>query len=118
MSSHQARAEKSAAGFFVSMPEIGRRRLRLCFDRYRIQRVSELPMTTIEKKPLPPPGYSGGIVTISPSEREDLTNRAQDVINHYMFGEGSWWDAGTRKPFFATIDDLERFKSSVTASEQ
>jgi hypothetical protein len=47
---------------------------------------------TIEKKPLPPIG--SGFVTINPADKEDITSRARDVIDHYMSGKGSWWDEG------------------------
>jgi hypothetical protein len=65
-------------------------------------------MPTIEKKPLPPIG--SGSVTINPSDKEDVTRRARDVIDHYMSGKGSWWDEGTRKSAQQTVDDLKRFK--------
>jgi len=73
-------------------------------------------MATIERKPLPPHGR--GTTTIAPSERIDLTNRARDVIDYYMSGDGSWWGEGTRKPLDRTIEDLQGFKSAVIASEQ
>ncbi len=73
-------------------------------------------MPTIEKKPLPPIG--SGFVTIHPSDKEDITSRARDVIEHYMSGKGSWWDEGPRKSAQETIDDLKRFKDSVLTSEQ
>ncbi|MBW7964912.1 hypothetical protein [Bradyrhizobium sp. BR 10261] len=70
-----ARTEKSAAGFFI------------------LHRRNSVP--TIEKKPLPPIG--SGSVTINPSDKEDITSRARDVIDHYVSGKGSWWDEGPRK---------------------
>ncbi|WP_136623642.1 hypothetical protein [Bradyrhizobium centrolobii] len=73
-------------------------------------------MPTIEKKPLPPIG--SGVVTINPSDKEDITRRARDVIDHYMSGKGSWCDEGPRKSVQQTIDDLNRFKNGVIASEQ
>ncbi|WP_129275537.1 hypothetical protein [Bradyrhizobium betae] len=73
-------------------------------------------MPTIEKKPLPPIG--SGSVTINPSDKEDITSRARDVIDHYMSGKGSWWNEGPRKSAQQTVDDLKRFKDSVLTSEQ
>ncbi|MBR1086227.1 hypothetical protein JQ621_01920 [Bradyrhizobium manausense] len=73
-------------------------------------------MPTIEKKPLPPIG--SGSVAINPSDKEDITGRARDVIDHYVSGKGSWWDEGPRKSAQQTIEDLNRFKDSVLASEQ
>ncbi|MGT2438546.1 hypothetical protein ACU4GH_25340 [Bradyrhizobium betae] len=73
-------------------------------------------MPTIEKRPLPPIG--AGSVTISPSDKDEIMSRARDVIDHYMSGEGSWWDEGPRKSAHETIDDLKRFKDSVLATEQ
>jgi hypothetical protein len=73
-------------------------------------------MATIESKPLPPIGK--GTVTITPADRTDLTNRARDVIYDYMFGNGSWWDAGPRKPWDQTVKDLQAFGEAVDASGQ
>jgi hypothetical protein len=73
-------------------------------------------MATIESKPLPPIGK--GTVTITPADQTDLTNRARDVINDYMFGNGSWWDAGPRKPWDQTVKDLQAFGEAVDASGQ
>jgi hypothetical protein len=44
--------------------------------------------------------------------------RANDVIDHYLNGPGSYWDAGTRKPLHETIRDLKDFKNQVIASKQ
>jgi hypothetical protein len=73
-------------------------------------------MATIESKPLPPIGKS--TVAITPADRTDLINRARDVIYDYMFGNGSWWDAGPRKPWDQTVKDLQAFGEAVDASGQ
>jgi hypothetical protein len=43
--------------------------------------------------------------------------RANGVIDHYLNGPGSYWDAGTRKPLQKTIRDLKDFKNRVIASK-
>jgi hypothetical protein len=44
--------------------------------------------------------------------------RANDVIDYYLNGAGSYWDAGPRKSLQETIDDLQKFKNQVIASKQ
>jgi len=51
--------------------------------------------------------------------------RANDVIDYYLNGPGSYWDAGPRKPLGnededgdSTLNDLKKFKDSVIASKQ
>jgi hypothetical protein len=73
-------------------------------------------MATIERKPLPPPGR--GAITITSTDRADLTNSARDLINHYMFGNGSWWDAGPRKSWDHPVSDLKAFKEAVLGLDQ
>jgi hypothetical protein len=53
--------------------------------------------------------------------------RANDVIDYYLNGPGSYWDAGTRKPLVSddelrdadtTVNDLKKFKDRVIATKQ
>jgi hypothetical protein len=73
-------------------------------------------MATIERKPLPPPGR--GTITITPTDRAELANSARDVINDYMFGNGSWWDQGPRKSWDQTVSDLRAFEEAVDGLDQ
>lgn len=80
-------------------------------------------MASIERKPLPPPDSTA--VTITEADRDDMTARANAVIDYYLNGPGSYWDAGTRKPLVSedergesTLNDLKKFKDSVIVSKQ
>lgn len=80
-------------------------------------------MASIERKPLPPPNSTA--VTIAEADRADMTARANAVIDYYLNGPGSYWDAGTREPLVSenergesTLNDLKKFKDSVIASKQ
>lgn len=82
-------------------------------------------MATIERKPLPPPGSPA--TTISEAERAEMIARADVVIDHYVNGPGSYWDAGTQKPLVSddrlgdpdtTVNDLNKFKARVIAAKQ
>jgi hypothetical protein len=80
-------------------------------------------MASIERKPLPPPNSTA--VAITEADRADMTARANAVIDYYLNGPGSYWDAGTRKPLVSkdeggesTLNDLKKFKDSVIASKQ
>jgi hypothetical protein len=53
-------------------------------------------MATIERKPLPPPNSRA--TTITEAERGEIVARANDVIDYYLNGPGSYFDSGTRKP--------------------
>jgi hypothetical protein len=78
-------------------------------------------MATIERKPLPPPKTKA--TTITEADRAEIIARANDVIDHYLNGPGSYFDAGTRKPLAGelgdnTVADLKNFKNNVIASKQ
>jgi hypothetical protein len=54
-----------------------------------------------------------------------MTARANAVLDYYLNGPGSYWDAGTRKPLVSenergesTLNDLEKFKDNIIASKQ
>jgi hypothetical protein len=75
-------------------------------------------MAPIERKPLPPPNSTA--VTITEADRADMTARANAVIDYYLNGPGSYWDAGTRKPLVSenergesTLNDLEKCKDNI-----
>ncbi len=67
-------------------------------------------MATIERKPLPPPNSTA--VPITEADGAEIIARANDVMDHYLNGPGSYWDGGPRKPLQETIDDLHRFKGT------
>jgi hypothetical protein len=78
-------------------------------------------MATIERRPLPPP--NSRVTPITKADRADIIARANDVMDYYLNGPGSYFDGGTRKPLVSefgnsTVSDLERFKDSVIASRQ
>ena len=78
-------------------------------------------MATIERKPLPPPNSRA--TTITEAERGEIVARANDVIDYYLNGPGSYFDSGTRKPLVGerghnTVADLKNFQNSVIAAKQ
>lgn len=73
-------------------------------------------MATVERRPLPPPGSN--VTSITEADRAEMIARANDVIDHYLNGAGSYWNEGPRKPFEETVDDLLAFQAQVTASKQ
>ena len=73
-------------------------------------------MEKIERRPLPPPNSTA--TEITEADRSEMLARANGVIDHYLNGPGSYWDAGTRKPLQETIRDLKDFKNRVIASKQ
>lgn len=73
-------------------------------------------MATIERRPLPPSNFTAK--TITEADRGDIISNARDVIEHYLNGPGSYWDAGTQKPLQNRLEDLDRFKNAVVASKQ
>jgi hypothetical protein len=77
-------------------------------------------MATIERKPLPP--FNSTVTNITEADRAEIIARANDVINHYLSGPGSYFDAGPRKPLTGegdtTVADLNRFKDYVIGSKQ
>ena len=73
-------------------------------------------MATIERKPLPPPGVNA--TTLTEADRSEFFARANEVIDHYLNGPGSYWDEGPRKSLDETLSDLRVFKSHVAASKQ
>src|SRR5260370_24391026 len=73
-------------------------------------------MPTIERKPLPPPNST--VATITEADRAEIVAQANDVIDDYLNGPGSYWESGTRKPLYETVNDLNDFKSRIVASKQ
>jgi len=82
-------------------------------------------MATIETKPLPPPNSSA--TTIAEADRAEMMAHANAVIDYYLNGPGSYWDAGTRKPLASddefrdadtTVNDLRKFRDRVIAAKQ
>jgi hypothetical protein len=78
-------------------------------------------MAPIERKPLPPPNFKA--TTITEADRAEMIAHANAVIDYYLNGPGSYWDAGPRKPLVgelgdSTVKDLNTFKNSVIASKQ
>ena len=78
-------------------------------------------MATIERKPLPPPNSS--VTAITEADRAEIIARANDVIDHYLNGPGSYFDSGTREPLVGeladnTVADLKNFKDNVITSMQ
>jgi hypothetical protein len=78
-------------------------------------------MATIERRALPPPNSTA--TTITEADRAELIARANDVIDYYLNGPGSYFDAGTRKPLANefgndTVTDLKNFRANVVASTQ
>lgn len=54
-----------------------------------------------------------------------MMERANAVIDYYLNGPGSYWDAGPRKPLIgvgeegdSTVNDLKNFRNNVFASKQ
>ncbi len=78
-------------------------------------------MAPIERKPLPPPSFKA--TTITEADRAEMIAHANAVIDYYLNGPGSYWDAGPRKPLVgelgdSTVNDLKTFKDRVIASKQ
>jgi len=73
-------------------------------------------MPNIEKRPLPPPNSTA--TTITEADKAEIIARANDVIDYYLNGPGSYWKAGPRKSLQETVGDLRKFKDNVTASKQ
>jgi len=77
-------------------------------------------MATIERKPLPP--FNSSVTNITEADRAEIIARANDVIDYYLNGPGSYFDAGPRKPLAGegdtTVADLNRFKDYVIGSKQ
>jgi hypothetical protein len=78
-------------------------------------------MARIERKPLPPPNFNA--TTITEADRAEMIAHANAVIDYYLNGPGSYWDAGPRKPLVSergdsTVNDLRTFKEGVIASKQ
>ncbi len=78
-------------------------------------------MAAIEKKPLPPANSMA--TTITEADRAEIIARANDVIDYYLNGHGSYFDSGTQKPLAgelgdSTVNDLKKFKGRVIASKQ
>jgi len=87
-------------------------------------------MATIERKPLPPSNSTA--TSITEANRAEMVAQANAVIDYYLNGPGSYWDAGPRKPLVGdegedtgerergdnTVNDLKKFKESVIASKQ
>ena len=66
-------------------------------------------MATIESSPLPPPGLRGQLAKITEADRAEIMAQANEVIDFYLNGPGSFTSDGPRKP---PVDD-PRFDSTV-----
>jgi len=78
-------------------------------------------MATIERKPLPP--LNSRTTPITEADRAEIMARANDVLDYYLNGPGSYFDAGPRKPVEfgdaeSTVTDLQKFKNRVVAAQQ
>ncbi|MGC4083118.1 MAG: hypothetical protein QM736_13665 [Vicinamibacterales bacterium] len=73
-------------------------------------------MDPIERKPLPPPNANA--TTLTEGDRAKLLARANEVMDHYLRGPGSYWDEGPRKDLEQTLDDWQAFHFQVLASKQ
>src|SRR5437867_10965060 len=78
-------------------------------------------MATIERKPLPPP--NSPITRITEADRDEIVARANEVIDYYLNGPGSYFESGTQKPLVSELEhsavaDLKNFRKSVIASMQ
>jgi hypothetical protein len=65
-------------------------------------------MAPIERKPLPPP--NSRVTTIREADRAEIIAHANDVIDFYLNGAGSYFEGGTQKPIVSefgngTVDD-------------
>ena len=77
-------------------------------------------MATVERRPLPPMNSTAAIIT--EADRAEPIARANDVIDHYLNGPGSYFDSGTRKLLVSevrgsTVADLKKFKGNVIAKQ-
>jgi hypothetical protein len=81
-------------------------------------------MATIESRPLPPPGFGGQITKITEADRAAIMAQANEVIDFYLNGPGSFTPDGPRKPpvnapvYDSTVRDLNDFKASVRTAKQ
>src|SRR5690349_5159782 len=79
-------------------------------------------MATIESRPLPPLGYSA--TTITEADRAEIMGQANEVIDHYLNGSGSFTIDGIRKRlsddpgYDSTVQDLNNFKNSIINAQQ
>ena len=78
-------------------------------------------MATIERKPLPP--LNSRTVPITEADRAEIMAHANDVLDYFLNGPGSYYDAGPRKPVElgdaeSTVTDLQKFRDRVVASQQ
>jgi hypothetical protein len=60
---------------------------------------------------------------VTDADRAEIIARANDVIDHYLNGPGSYFDSGTRKPLVSelgdnTVADLKNFQGNVIAAMQ
>jgi hypothetical protein len=81
-------------------------------------------MATIESSPLPPPGLRGQLAKITEADRAKIMAQANEVIDFYLNGPGSFTPDGPRKPpvddprFDSTVRDLKNFRASVVTAKQ
>lgn len=78
-------------------------------------------MATIERKPLPP--LNSNAVKIAEADRAEIMAQADDVIDYYVNGPGSYFESGTQKPLASELGqsrvaNLENFRDMVIASKQ
>ena len=78
-------------------------------------------MSTIERKPLPPP--NSRVTAITEADRAEIIAQANDVLDYYLNGPGSYFDGGTQKPLMgefgeSTVADLKNFREKILTSKQ
>jgi hypothetical protein len=71
-------------------------------------------MATIESSPLePPPGVGGQLANITEADRAEIMAQANEVVDFFLNGSGSFTVDGPRKPvvddpgFDSTVQDLK-----------
>jgi hypothetical protein len=97
------------------------KRLAFSFRKAIVATTGIIFMAPIERKPLPPPNFRA--TKITEADRAEMIAHASAVIDYYLNGPGSYWDAGPRKPLVgelgdSTVNDLKAFKDRVIASKQ
>jgi len=63
-------------------------------------------MPSIERKPLPPPGSAA--TKITEADRAEIMARANDVLDYYLNGPGSFFAAGPAKAAISAAKTANR----------
>lgn len=81
-------------------------------------------MATIKSSPLPPPGFGGQTTKITEADKAAIMAQANQVIDFFLNGRGSFTSDGPRKPevgppeYDNTVRDLNDFKALVLTAKQ